>query len=172
MWMVQRCLNFRSKKSWHIDPITKTKRVTTHYLSPNKTWHANRQNIYIIHTHPITHTDSLTPLTKKTISLSLSLSLSLNMAEEKQKHSGGGGAGGGIVAVDPKPNNGLTSKVIDFVEKLIVKLMYDSSLPHHYLSGNFAPVREETPPTTDLLVKGHLPVRTIILFFFFLFCTV
>nr|ABO69703.1 9-cis-epoxycarotenoid dioxygenase [Castanea mollissima] len=79
------------------------------------------------------------------------------MAEEKQKLSGGGGAGGGIVAVDPKPNNGLTSKVIDFVEKLIVKLMYDSSLPHHYLSGNFAPVREETPPTTDLLVKGHLP---------------
>ncbi|KAM3686137.1 hypothetical protein ACJW31_11G174300 [Castanea mollissima] len=78
------------------------------------------------------------------------------MAEEKQKLSGGG-AGGGIVAVDPKPNNGLTSKVIDFVEKLIVKLMYDSSLPHHYLSGNFAPVREETPPTTDLLVKGHLP---------------
>ncbi|XP_050283890.1 carotenoid 9,10(9',10')-cleavage dioxygenase 1 isoform X2 [Quercus robur] len=78
------------------------------------------------------------------------------MAEEKQKHSGGG-AGGGIVAVDPKPSNGLTSKVIDFVEKLIVKLMYDSSLPHHYLSGNFAPVREETPPTTDLLVKGHLP---------------
>lgn len=79
------------------------------------------------------------------------------MAEEKQKHSGGVGAGGGIVVVDPKPNNGLTSKVIDFVEKLIVKLMYDSSLPHHYLSGNFAPVREETPPTTDLLVKGHLP---------------
>ncbi|KAM3733979.1 hypothetical protein ACB098_11G178400 [Castanea mollissima] len=78
------------------------------------------------------------------------------MAEEKQKLSGGG-AGGGVVAVDPKPNNGLTSKVIDFVEKLIVKLMYDSSLPHHYLSGNFAPVREETPPTTDLLVKGHLP---------------
>ena len=90
------------------------------------------------------------------------------MAEEKQKHSGSG-AGGGIVAVDPKPNNGLTSKVIDFVEKLIVKLLYDSSLPHHYLSGNFAPVREETPPTTDLLVKGHLPVRTIILFFFFFF---
>ena len=94
------------------------------------------------------------------------------MAEEKQKHSGGGGAGGGIVAVDPKPNNGLTSKVIDFVEKLIVKLMYDSSLPHHYLSGNFAPVREETPPTTDLLVKGHLPVRTIILFFFSLCCII
>ena len=88
------------------------------------------------------------------------------MAEEKQKHSGGG-AGGGIVAVGPKPNNGLTSKVIDFVEKMIVKLMYDSSLPHHYLSGNFAPVREETPPTTDLLVEGHLPVRTIILSFFF-----
>uniref|UniRef100_A0A2N9J3Y2 carotenoid 9,10-dioxygenase n=1 Tax=Fagus sylvatica TaxID=28930 RepID=A0A2N9J3Y2_FAGSY len=77
------------------------------------------------------------------------------MAEEKQSYSGG--AGKKIVEVNPKPNKGLTSKVIDFVENLIVKFMYDSSLPHHYLSGNFAPVREETPPITDLLVKGHLP---------------
>ncbi|PRQ54664.1 putative carotenoid oxygenase [Rosa chinensis] len=43
------------------------------------------------------------------------------------------------------------------VEKLIVKLMYDSSQPHHYLAGNFAPVIEETPPTKDLNVIGHLP---------------
>jgi carotenoid cleavage dioxygenase-like enzyme len=77
------------------------------------------------------------------------------MAEEKQSYIGG--AGKKIVQVNPKPNKGLTSKVIDFVENLIVKFMYDSSLPHHYLSGNFAPVREETPPITDLLVKGHLP---------------
>ena len=71
MWMVQRCLNFRSKKSWDIDPITKTKRVTTHHLSPNKTWHANRQNIYIIHTHPITHRQSHTTNQKNHLSLSL-----------------------------------------------------------------------------------------------------
>ncbi|GMY22436.1 carotenoid 9,10(9',10')-cleavage dioxygenase 1 isoform X1 [Fagus crenata] len=77
------------------------------------------------------------------------------MAEEKQSYIGG--AGKKIVQVNPKPNKGLTSKVVDFVENLIVKFMYDSSLPHHYLSGNFAPVREETPPITDLLVKGHLP---------------
>ncbi|GMY22480.1 carotenoid 9,10(9',10')-cleavage dioxygenase 1 isoform X1 [Fagus crenata] len=77
------------------------------------------------------------------------------MAEEKQSYIGG--AGKKIVEVNPKPNKGLTSKVIDFVENLIVKFMYDSSLTHHYLSGNFAPVREETPPVTDLLVKGHLP---------------
>ena len=99
--MVQRCLNFRSKKSWHIDPITKTKRVTTHHLSPNKTWHANRQNIYIIHTHPITHTDSLTPLTKKTISLSLSLSLSKHggrEAEAQRQRSRRRNCGGGSKA--------------------------------------------------------------------------
>lgn len=82
------------------------------------------------------------------------------MAEEKQS-LGGGGRGGSVVVVDPKPSKGLTSKVVDFLEKLIVKFMYDTSLPHHYLSGNFAPVHDETPPATDLLVKGFLPVRTI-----------
>ncbi|KAI8548101.1 hypothetical protein RHMOL_Rhmol07G0246100 [Rhododendron molle] len=46
---------------------------------------------------------------------------------------------GGVVVVNPKPKKGLTSKAVDWLEKLIVKLMYDSSQPHHYLSGNFAP---------------------------------
>ncbi|KAJ8748707.1 hypothetical protein K2173_011255 [Erythroxylum novogranatense] len=64
---------------------------------------------------------------------------------------------GKVVEVKPNPTKGLTSKVVDFLEKLIVKWMYDSSLPLHYLSGNFAPVREETPPVKDLLVKGFLP---------------
>jgi len=63
----------------------------------------------------------------------------------------------GVVVVNPKPNKGLTSKAVDWLEKLIVKLMYDSSQPHHYLSGNFAPVPDETPPCKDLPVKGHLP---------------
>ncbi|KAK1551742.1 hypothetical protein Q3G72_003879 [Acer saccharum] len=66
------------------------------------------------------------------------------------------GAGDEVIEVNPKPQKGLTSKVIDFVEKLVVKFMYDSSLPHHYLAGNFAPVHE-TPPTNDLHVIGHLP---------------
>ncbi|KAF3957655.1 hypothetical protein CMV_017356 [Castanea mollissima] len=82
------------------------------------------------------------------------------MEEEKQRHGGGRGGGGGIVKVAPKPNKGLSAKVIDFVEKVMVKFMYQnnhSSLPHHYLSGSFTPVSEETPPTTNLLVKGHLP---------------
>ncbi|XP_030474238.1 carotenoid 9,10(9',10')-cleavage dioxygenase 1 [Syzygium oleosum] len=85
--------------------------------------------------------------------------------EEKMKYDekkgsgggGGGGGGGGIVEVNPKPKKGVTSKVVDYIEKLIVKLMYDSSRPHHYLSGNFAPVPDETPPVTDLPVLGHLP---------------
>lgn len=80
------------------------------------------------------------------------------MAEEKVEYNGG--IRQGIVEVDPKPQKGITSKVIDFVEKLIVKLMYDSSKPLHYLTGNFAPVPDETPPTTNLPVIGHLPVST------------
>ncbi|KAL6981221.1 Dixin [Sarracenia purpurea var. burkii] len=64
---------------------------------------------------------------------------------------------GGVVVVKPKPNKGITSKAVDWLEKLIVKVMYDSSQPHHYLSGNFAPVLDETPPSKDLPVKGHLP---------------
>ncbi|KAK4842159.1 hypothetical protein QYF36_016716 [Acer negundo] len=77
------------------------------------------------------------------------------MAEDKTAEYGYG-AGDGVVEVNPKPQKGLTSKVIDFVEKLIVKFMYDSSQPHHYLAGNYAPVHE-TPPTKDLHVIGHLP---------------
>ena len=79
------------------------------------------------------------------------------MNYDEKKGSGGGG-GGGIVEVNPKPKKGVTSKVVDYIEKLIVKLMYDSSRAHHYLSGNFAPVPDETPPVTDLPVLGHLPV--------------
>ncbi|GMH30644.1 hypothetical protein Nepgr_032487 [Nepenthes gracilis] len=65
--------------------------------------------------------------------------------------------GRGIVVVDPKPRKGFASQAIDFLEKLIVKLMYDSSKPQHYLSGNFAPAADETPPCKDLPVKGFLP---------------
>ncbi|GAB4828079.1 Dixin [Ancistrocladus abbreviatus] len=68
-----------------------------------------------------------------------------------------GVGGGAIVVANPKPSKGIASKAIDFLEKLIVKFMYDSSQPHHYLSGNFAPVEDETPPCKDLPVKGYLP---------------
>ncbi|KAK4414463.1 Carotenoid 9,10(9',10')-cleavage dioxygenase [Sesamum alatum] len=63
---------------------------------------------------------------------------------------------GGVVIVKPKPNKGLASKAIDWLEWAFVKLMHDPKRPLHYLSGNFAPV-DETPPLTDLPVKGHLP---------------
>lgn len=62
-----------------------------------------------------------------------------------------------VVVVNPKPNKGLTSKAIDWIESLIVRYMYDSSLPHHWLSGNFAPVNE-TPPVSHLPVRGRIPV--------------
>ncbi|GMY22481.1 carotenoid 9,10(9',10')-cleavage dioxygenase 1 isoform X1 [Fagus crenata] len=84
------------------------------------------------------------------------------MAGEKQRHSG---LGRRIVLVavepEPKPRKGVGSKVIDFVEKVMVKKFmynYDSSInPNHYLSHNFAPVLYETPPTNHLFVKGYLP---------------
>lgn len=69
--------------------------------------------------------------------------------------------GGEVVVVKPKPSKGLTSRAVDLLENLIVKLMYDSSKPQHYLSGNFAPVHEETPPCKNLPVIGHLPVSDI-----------
>lgn len=64
---------------------------------------------------------------------------------------------GGLVVVKPEPKKGFTSKAIDWLEWAFVKLMYDPKQPLHYLSGNFAPV-DETPPFTDLPVKGTLPV--------------
>ncbi|XP_039035787.1 carotenoid 9,10(9',10')-cleavage dioxygenase 1-like [Hibiscus syriacus] len=81
------------------------------------------------------------------------------MEEEKLKLVNGDGVGGGkgIVEVNPKPQKGLSVTLIDWLEQLIVKLMYDSSKLQHYLSGNFAPAPTETPPTQDLPVKGHLP---------------
>ncbi|KAJ8441067.1 hypothetical protein Cgig2_020358 [Carnegiea gigantea] len=66
----------------------------------------------------------------------------------------------GIVEVNPKPSKGLISTAIDLLEKVVVKVMYDSSQTHHWLSGNFAPVPHETPPSTCLPVHGHLPVTS------------
>ncbi|KAL1197591.1 Carotenoid 9,10(9',10')-cleavage dioxygenase 1 [Cardamine amara subsp. amara] len=64
---------------------------------------------------------------------------------------------GSIVSVNPKPSRGFSSKLFDLFERLVVKLMHDASLPLHYLSGNFAPLRDETPPVKDLPVHGFLP---------------
>ncbi|KAM3323420.1 carotenoid 9,10(9',10')-cleavage dioxygenase 1 isoform X1 [Capsicum chacoense] len=64
---------------------------------------------------------------------------------------------GDWVMVKPKPNKKFGGKAIDFLEKMIVKLMYKKNIgPSHFLSGNFAPV-DETPPCKDLPVKGYLP---------------
>ncbi|XP_051146077.1 carotenoid 9,10(9',10')-cleavage dioxygenase [Andrographis paniculata] len=62
----------------------------------------------------------------------------------------------GVVVVNPKPNKGLSSAAIDWLEWAFVKLMHDSKQPLHYLTGNFAPV-DETPPLADLPVRGDLP---------------
>ncbi|XP_062115359.1 carotenoid 9,10(9',10')-cleavage dioxygenase 1-like [Humulus lupulus] len=76
--------------------------------------------------------------------------------KKKKSNDNNGGTVKGIVTVNPKPNKGLTSKLIDWFESVVVKLMYDSSQHQHYLSGNFTSV-PETPPTKDLPVMGYLP---------------
>ncbi|KAK6804071.1 hypothetical protein RDI58_001855 [Solanum bulbocastanum] len=65
---------------------------------------------------------------------------------------------GGWVVVKPKPNKKFGGKAIDWLEKVVVKLKYKSNAPNcPFLSGNFAPIDEETPPCKDLPVKGNLP---------------
>ncbi|CAN1342484.1 Carotenoid 9,10(9',10')-cleavage dioxygenase 1 [Linum perenne] len=75
------------------------------------------------------------------------------MAENE--HGSNVSSGPVIVTVIPHPVKGLASTLIDFLEKLTVKIGYHS-LPLHYLSGNFAP-SAEFPPAKDLPVKGYLP---------------
>lgn len=74
---------------------------------------------------------------------------------------------GDWVVVKPKPNKKFGGKIIDWLEKVIVKLMYKGNGPNcHFLSGNFAPIDEETPPCKDLPVKGYLPVSSYYYFTF------
>ncbi|KAK2992344.1 hypothetical protein RJ640_015432, partial [Escallonia rubra] len=76
------------------------------------------------------------------------------MGKEEVERTDGGVV---VVVVNPKPNRGIASKAIDWLETLIVKYMFDPSKPNQYLSGNFGPVSDETPPCKDLPVIGHLP---------------
>lgn len=71
---------------------------------------------------------------------------------------------GGVLVVDPKPQNGVAAKAIDWLEWAIIKLMNDSTKPLPFLHGNFEPTHE-TPPLKDLPVKGHLPVSSLQFFF-------
>ncbi|KAJ1697401.1 hypothetical protein LUZ63_005913 [Rhynchospora breviuscula] len=62
-----------------------------------------------------------------------------------------------VVKVEPRPKRCVASWFVDLIEKAFVWMMYDKSQPLYYLSGNFAPVEKETPPCSDLPVKGYLP---------------
>jgi carotenoid 9,10(9',10')-cleavage dioxygenase 1 len=64
-----------------------------------------------------------------------------------------------VVLPAPQPRKGVASWVLDLLESVVVRLGHDKSKTLHWLSGNFAPVRDETPPAPDLPVRGHLPVR-------------
>ncbi|XP_078435749.1 carotenoid 9,10(9',10')-cleavage dioxygenase-like [Wolffia australiana] len=66
-------------------------------------------------------------------------------------------AGPKIVVVEPKPRKGILSAAVDLLERVVVSLTGHSGKPNYYLSGNFAPVSEETPPSGDLKIRGTLP---------------
>jgi hypothetical protein len=68
--------------------------------------------------------------------------------------------GTAVVVPAPRPSKGVASWAVDLLERLVVRLGHDKTKPLHWLSGNFAPVQDETPPAAGLPVRGHLPVRT------------
>ncbi|XP_037431903.1 carotenoid 9,10(9',10')-cleavage dioxygenase-like [Triticum dicoccoides] len=64
---------------------------------------------------------------------------------------------GAVLVPAPQPSKGVASWAVDLLERLAVRLGHDKAKPLHWLSGNFAPVRDETPPAAGLPVRGHLP---------------
>eukprot|EP00249_Psilotum_nudum_P015146 c25188_g1_i1 orf=415-2046(-) len=62
-----------------------------------------------------------------------------------------------VSTVNPSPKDGIAARIIDVIEKAVVWMLYDSSVPLHFLSGNFAPAPAETEPQFDLPVIGTLP---------------
>ena len=67
---------------------------------------------------------------------------------------------GAVVVPAPRPSKGVASWAVDLLERLVVRLGHDKAKPLHWLSGNFAPIRDETLPAAGLPVRGHLPVST------------
>ncbi|KAM0924263.1 hypothetical protein ACQ4PT_004996 [Festuca glaucescens] len=65
--------------------------------------------------------------------------------------------GTAVVVPAPRPSKGVASWAVDLLERLVVRLGHDKAKSLHWLSGNFAPVRDETPPAAGLPVRGHLP---------------
>lgn len=63
----------------------------------------------------------------------------------------------GVVSVQPRPTKGFVSALLDLIERAAVFLVHDNSKPNFYLTGNYAPVGKETPPVTNLTVRGSLP---------------
>lgn len=58
----------------------------------------------------------------------------------------------------PRPRKGLATWALDLLKSLAVRLAHDKSKSLYWLSGNFAPLVEETPPAHNLTVRGHIPV--------------
>ncbi|KAG9133837.1 hypothetical protein Leryth_026776 [Lithospermum erythrorhizon] len=62
----------------------------------------------------------------------------------------------GVIPVDPRPKRNAFSPMIDMFTE-VANLLYGQRGAQVYLQGNFAPVREETPPTEIQVVEGELP---------------
>ncbi|GAA0145908.1 oxygenase [Lithospermum erythrorhizon] len=66
-----------------------------------------------------------------------------------------------VVKVEPKPEKGIVSAIIDFAVKIVVKILFPDlpDNPNMFLEGDFAPIREETSPTSDLKIIGDIPAN-------------
>ncbi|CAA6653637.1 unnamed protein product [Spirodela intermedia] len=62
-----------------------------------------------------------------------------------------------IVSVEPKARKGVLSSAVDLLERVVVYFTGHWGKPNYYLSGNFGPVLEETPPCRELKIRGTLP---------------
>ncbi|GAA0152137.1 hypothetical protein LIER_10692 [Lithospermum erythrorhizon] len=64
----------------------------------------------------------------------------------------------GLVKVKPKCKKGPQSRSVDAMVKKVFDLYKPPEGNLKYLQENFAPIRVETPPTTNITVtKGHIP---------------
>ncbi|GAA0185426.1 oxygenase [Lithospermum erythrorhizon] len=79
----------------------------------------------------------------------------LQLSKDKVDHADDAS---GVVKVDPKPKKGIISRLIDFTVKHVVQFR-PTLPPYHYLEGDFAPIRKETSPTSNMKVKGDIPAN-------------
>ncbi|GAA0141236.1 hypothetical protein LIER_02426 [Lithospermum erythrorhizon] len=66
---------------------------------------------------------------------------------------------GGVVLINPDPQRGQASNVVDQLVQSVAKTYSGDTLnePPYYLTSNFAPIRHESTPTNILEINGEIP---------------